>query len=214
MNFMAWTEERVKKLTLLWKSGNSASKIAIELGEGVSRNAVIGKIHRLGLSERGSGSNASGPKIKENKIKDKNLPKHQTSEVSDLQNSLEASTQRSGKKRGRKPSIKKLTINENQSILGFNADENSSLETGEIETEIDKVALKNMKEIEKKAKKLNLLELTEKTCKWPIGDPATSEFWFCGHPSEQGKPYCETHISIAFQPITTRRDKKQNKINN
>ena len=44
---MAWTEERVKKLTLLWKSGNSASKIAIELGEGVSRNAVIGKIHRL-----------------------------------------------------------------------------------------------------------------------------------------------------------------------
>ena len=214
MNFMAWTEERVKKLTLLWKSGNSASKIAIELGEGVSRNAVIGKIHRLGLSERGSGSNGSGPKIKENKIKDKNLPKHQTSEVSDLQNSLEASTQRSGKKRGRKPSIKKLTINENQSILGFNADENSSLETGEIATEIDKVALKNMKEIEKKAKKLNLLELTEKTCKWPIGDPATSKFWFCGHPSEQGKPYCETHISIAFQPITTRRDKKQNKINN
>ena len=58
---MAWTEERVKKLTSLWKSGNSASKIAIELGEGVSRNAVIGKIHRLGLSERGSGSNGSGP---------------------------------------------------------------------------------------------------------------------------------------------------------
>ena len=77
-----------------------------------------------------------------------------------------------------------------------------------------KDALENMIEIEKKAKKLNLLELTERTCKWPIGDPSTSEFWFCGHPSEQGKPYCETHISIAFQPITTRRDKKQNKINN
>jgi len=211
---MAWTEERVKKLTLLWKSGNSASKIAIELGEGVSRNAVIGKIHRLGLSERGSGSNGSGPKIKENKIKDKNLPEHQNSKVSDLENSLEVSTQRKGKKRGRKPSIKNLTSNENKSTLGFNANENSSLETGEIDTDIDKVALKNMIEIEKKAKKLTLLELTEKTCKWPIGDPATSEFWFCGHPSEQGKPYCETHISIAFQPITTRRDKKQNKINN
>ena len=59
---MAWTEERVKKLTLLWKSGNSASKIAAELGEGVSRNAVIGKIHRLGLSERGSGLNPKGTK--------------------------------------------------------------------------------------------------------------------------------------------------------
>ena len=59
---MAWTEERVKKLTLLWKSGNSASKIAVELGEGVSRNAVIGKIHRLGLSERGSGLGTKGTK--------------------------------------------------------------------------------------------------------------------------------------------------------
>jgi len=211
---MAWTEERVKKLTLLWKSGNSASKIAIELGEGVSRNAVIGKIHRLGLSERGSGSNGNGPKIKEKKIKNINLAEHQNSKVSDLENSSETSTQRKGKKRGRKPSIKNLTSNENKSTLGFNADENSSLETAEIDSEIDKVALKNMIEIEKKAKKLNLLELTEKTCKWPIGDPSTSEFWFCGHPSEQGKPYCETHISIAFQPITTRRDKKQNKINN
>ena len=211
---MAWTEERVKKLTLLWKSGNSASKIAIELGEGVSRNAVIGKIHRLGLSERGSGSNGNGPKIKEKKIKDINLAEHQNSKVSDLENSLEASTQRKGKKRGRKPSIKNLTSNENKSTLGSNANEVSSLETTEVDNEIDKVALINMIEIEKKAKKLNLLELTERTCKWPIGDPSTSEFWFCGHPSEQGKPYCETHISIAFQPITTRRDKKQNKINN
>ena len=211
---MAWTEERVKKLTSLWKSGNSASKIAIELGEGVSRNAVIGKIHRLGLSERGSTSNVSGPKKTQNKIKDKNLSKNQDLKVSDLENILKESTKRIGKKRGRKPSIKTLTSNEIKSNSGSDANENSSLEIGEIDNEIDKVALANMIEIEKKAKKLTLLELTEKTCKWPIGDPATSEFWFCGHPSEQGKPYCETHISIAFQPITTRRDKKQNKINN
>ena len=211
---MAWTEERVKKLTLLWKSGNSASKIAIELGEGVSRNAVIGKIHRLGLSERGSGSNVSGPKKIQNKMKDKNLSKHQDLKVSQLDNILEESSQRKGKKRGRKPSIKNLTSSENKSTTGSNANENSSLAVGQIDNEIDKVALANMIEIEKKAKKLSLLELTEKTCKWPIGDPATSEFWFCGHPSEQGKPYCNTHISIAFQPIATRRDKKQNKINN
>ena len=211
---MAWTEERVKKLTLLWKSGNSASKIAIELGEGVSRNAVIGKIHRLGLSERGSTSNVSGPKKTQNKIKDKNLSKNQDLKVSDLENILKESTQRKGKKRGRKPSIKTLTSKEIKSNSGSDTNENSSLEIGEIDNEIDKVALANMIEIEKKAKKLTLLELTEKTCKWPIGDPATSEFWFCGHTSEQGKPYCETHITIAFQPIATRREKKQNKINN
>ena len=80
----------------------------------------------------------------------------------------------------------------------------------EIRSKIKKVL--EAKKIE--TKKLSLLELTEKTCKWPIGDPATSEFWFCGHPSEQGKPYCETHISIAFQPIANKREKKQNKINN
>ena len=159
---MAWTEERVKKLTLLWKSGNSASKIAIELGEGVSRNAVIGKIHRLGLSERGSGSNGSGAKIKEKKIKDIDLAEHQNSKVSDLENTLEASTQRKGKKRGRKPSIKNLTSNENKSTLGSNANEVSSLETAEIGNEIDKVALKNMIEIEKKSKKIKFIGTNRK----------------------------------------------------
>ena len=211
---MAWTEERVKKLTLLWKSGNSASKIAVELGEGVSRNAVIGKIHRLGLSERGSGLSPKRTKKSSEDQSNNILSADKSSIDLKLDPNLEQSAKRKGKKRGRKPSIKNLTNNETKSTLGFNANENSSLETGEIDTEIDKVALKNMIEIEKKAKKLNLLELTEKTCKWPIGDPATSEFWFCGHPSEQGKPYCETHISIAFQPMTTRREKKQNKINN
>ena len=83
-------------------------------------------------------------------------------------------------------------------------------ESGELENEIDQITRANMIKIEKKAKKLSLLELTEKTCKWPIGDPATSEFWFCGHPSEQGKPYCEIHVSIAFQPVTTKE--KKNKI--
>ncbi len=209
---MAWTEERVKKLTILWKSGNSASKIAIELGEGVSRNAVIGKIHRLGLSERGSKSNLSRAKKIDNKINDKNLTSDLELKLPEPDNTIEVSTPKKGKKRGRKPSIKNLNSNDYNSNLNSETNEKSSPDMGGVDNEIDKVALANMKEIEKKAKKLNLLELTEKTCKWPIGDPATAKFWFCGHPSEQGKPYCETHISIAFQPITTRRDKKQSKI--
>ena len=210
---MAWTDERVKKLTLLWKSGNSASKIAVELGEGVSRNAVIGKIHRLGLSERGSGLGHKGTK---------KASKHQSDNISTTDKSpndllldpiFEQSAKRKGKKRGRKPSIKKLINNENTSDRISNINDDLSAENDELETEIDQITLANMIKIEKKAKKLSLLELTEKTCKWPIGDPATSEFWFCGHPSEQGKPYCKTHVSIAFQPVTTRREKKQNKIN-
>ena len=51
---MAWTDERVDKLKALWKKGLSASQIATELGENITRNAVIGKAHRLGLSSRPS----------------------------------------------------------------------------------------------------------------------------------------------------------------
>ncbi|PWE18833.1 GcrA cell cycle regulator [Marinicauda salina] len=52
---MAWTEERVETLKKLWAEGLSASQIAKELG-GVTRNAVIGKVHRLGLSGRAAPS--------------------------------------------------------------------------------------------------------------------------------------------------------------
>ena len=50
---MSWTEERIEKLTRMWEGGSTASQIAEELG-GVSRNAVIGKAHRLGLKARPS----------------------------------------------------------------------------------------------------------------------------------------------------------------
>ena len=63
--------------------------------------------------------------------------------------------------------------------------------------------------LEKRAKKLTLMELTERTCKWPIGDPATEDFWFCGLPSVAGKPYCEAHVGVAFQPMSARRDRRR-----
>ena len=50
---MSWTDERVETLKKMWAEGQSASQIAKELG-GVTRNAVIGKVHRLGLSDRKS----------------------------------------------------------------------------------------------------------------------------------------------------------------
>ena len=73
--------------------------------------------------------------------------------------------------------------------------------------EVSPEALARVSEIEKKAKKLSLLELTEKTCKWPVGDPATEEFWFCGLATQSGKPYCEAHVGVAFQPMNSRRDR-------
>jgi GcrA cell cycle regulator len=53
-----------------------------------------------------------------------------------------------------------------------------------------------------------LLELTEETCRWPIGDPATQDFYFCGGKTVTGVPYCGYHCRIAYQPPATRRDKR------
>ena len=75
--------------------------------------------------------------------------------------------------------------------------------------EVSPEALANVREVEKGARKLTLMELTERTCKWPIGDPATEEFWFCGLPVAAGKPYCEAHVSVAFQPMQARRDRRR-----
>ena len=69
-------------------------------------------------------------------------------------------------------------------------------------------ALANLAEVAKKARRLSLMQLTERTCKWPIGDPATDDFWFCGLPCVAGKPYCETHVAVAFQPMSARRDRR------
>ena len=75
-------------------------------------------------------------------------------------------------------------------------------------SEISAEALANVKAIEKRAMKLTLMELTERTCKWPVGDPATADFWFCGLSTEIGKPYCEAHNAVAFQPMSARRDRR------
>jgi GcrA cell cycle regulator len=75
--------------------------------------------------------------------------------------------------------------------------------------EISPEALASVREVEKRAKRLTLMELTERTCKWPIGDPATDDFWFCGLPSLPGKPYCEAHVGVAFQPMSARRDRRR-----
>ena len=215
---MAWTSERVELLTTLWKSGNSASQIAHELGEGVSRNAVIGKIHRLGLSERSNSSkdgsdNSLKPSLsnKEKKLAPLITIKGAQSSDIDEKPTVKAKT---GKKRGRKPSNK--NIEKGQNNIDQNTTDESISSDGAIvfpgisgASELDKDALADMIELEKRAKKLSLMELTERTCKWPIGDPATDEFWFCGHQAENGKPYCKTHVAIAFQPVSTRRERKQ-----
>ena len=59
----------------------------------------------------------------------------------------------------------------------------------------------------KEEQKLTTLSLTEKTCRWPVGDPATKNFWFCGKPAQPGKPYCAEHNALAFQTTPLKRER-------
>ncbi len=171
---MSWSDERVELLKKMWGEGQSASQIAKELG-GVTRNAVIGKVHRLGLSNRSESGKSDATKAK---AKPAAKP---AAEAPAPMTRARAAIIPAGQRLPPQPSA----------------------------NEIDPEALAKVNEIEKKAKRLTLMELTERTCKWPVGDPATEDFWFCGLPVQSGKPYCEAHVGVAFQPMSSRRDRKR-----
>ena len=192
---MSWTDDRVEILKKLWVEGQSASQIAKELG-GVTRNAVIGKVHRLGLSNRATSSSSSKSDTK-SKTSVKSMS--DTKRVSNKTSASKVTSANSpSEPRSNVTSLRRQIIPAGQ-----------PLPPQPSANEISPEALARVSEIEKKAKKISLLELTERTCKWPVGDPATEVFWFCGLPSQAGKPYCEAHVGVAFQPMSQRRDRRR-----
>jgi GcrA cell cycle regulator len=193
---MSWTDERVEKLKELWGDGMSASQIAKALG-GVTRNAVIGKVHRLGLSNRGatSGGHAALDSTKKavKPVKPSRPPK--TAAEAPKKAAAEA------------PEASKpvpATARTPPAIRDATQPRAPGLPTPE-----ERAARATLVEIEKMARKLDLMSLTERTCKWPIGDPTEESFHFCGLPSVAGKPYCEHHVAVAFQPMSARRDRSR-----
>jgi GcrA cell cycle regulator len=186
---MSWTDDRVEVLKTMWGEGKSASQIAKELG-GVTRNAVIGKVHRLGLSNRATPSKAKAEKAPA-KEKAKPAAKKAAAAKPEAKTEVEAP-------------IVKLPIPPRKPIITAG----QPLPPQPSANEVSQEALAKVAKVEKKSKKLTLMELTERTCKWPIGDPATEDFWFCGLGVESGKPYCEAHNGVAFQPMSARRDRR------
>lgn len=192
---MSWTDERVETLKKMWGEGQSASQIAKELG-GVTRNAVIGKVHRLGLSNRAGTPPAKADVKPAAKVeaKPKVEPK---AEPPKAEPRAEAKPAPERAEPAPLPA-RKMIIPAGQ-----------PLPPQPSANEISPEALASVREIEKKSAKISLMELTERTCKWPIGDPATDDFWFCGLASQPGKPYCEAHVGVAFQPMSARRDRRR-----
>lgn len=193
---MSWTDERVETLKRMWVEGQSASQIAKELG-GVTRNAVIGKVHRLGLSNRASSAEeeeapqAAAPAKAEAARPEPVAPRAEPPRPAPAPQAAPVSN------------VTTLPVRKAIIPAGQPLPPQPSL------NEISPEALASVREVEKRARKLTLMELTERTCKWPIGDPATDDFWFCGLPSIPGKPYCEAHVGVAFQPMSARRDRRR-----
>ncbi len=192
---MSWTDERVELLTKMWNEGQSASAIAKELG-GVTRNAVIGKVHRLGLSNRTAGVPAEAEG--EIAAATEGGAAEDAPVVEEARAAPQEVVEPEEPEERPAPSLARQIVPAGQ-----------PLPPQPSANEISPEALETVREVEKKSKRLSLMELTERTCKWPIGDPATENFWFCGLPSQAGKPYCEAHVGVAFQPMSSRRDRRR-----
>ncbi len=194
---MSWTDDRVEILKKMWGEGQSASQIAKELG-GVTRNAVIGKVHRLGLSNRATTGTAAKAETKAKAAPKAEAKAKVTAPVVPDKPEGPIMQTQSATPPKQSAAARRQIIPAGQ-----------PLPPQPSANEISPEALAKVNEIEKKAKKIGLMDLTERTCKWPVGDPATEDFWFCGLPVKQGKPYCEAHVGVAFQPMSARRDRRR-----
>ncbi|MFC7052201.1 GcrA family cell cycle regulator [Hansschlegelia quercus] len=171
---MQWTDERVELLKKRWADGLSASQIAAELG-GVTRNAVIGKVHRLGLSGR---------------------VKAQPSGVARLRVKPAPTTARRGA-----PSAPREHVyaSHGGAALQAVAQPQARVMPQPRVTPIELV------ETQFACERVTIMELRENMCRWPLGDPSQTDFRFCGGRSSPGDAYCSHHAQIAYQPANDRR---------
>ncbi len=165
---MNWTDERVELLKRLWAEGLSASQIATQLG-GVSRNAVIGKVHRLKLSGRGRAAAAS-PRAKK----------------------------AGATGTAARPARPSRPVTTSIGATALQA-------TFEVEPHVRTVSQPVHSMVVPVSRQLKLVELNERTCKWPNGDPLAEDFAFCGHEVGESGPYCRYHARVAYQPASDRR---------
>jgi GcrA cell cycle regulator len=167
---MSWTDERVELLKKMWLEGLSASQIANELAHGITRNAVIGKVHRLGLSGRVK-SPAPAPA--------RARPKARTEEES-------------------RPAATPVV----HGNLALAADLRPAPAPAPRRASEDVVI--------PMSERVSIMDLRESMCRWPLGDPSTPDFRYCGAKMQIGAgPYCAHHARIAYQPAQDRRRDKR-----
>ena len=206
---MSWTEERIERLKAMWTEGATASQIADELG-GVSRNAVIGKAHRLGLEARPS-------PVKPGDEKDKPAPAAAAA----------APRPAPAERPAPRPAAAAVTEQPAPAQPAPRTPQRSSADTmqyrsigpggfirqgpGEQQAPIPPAPPRRLvpaKPSPEVADKTSLLDLNDRICKWPMGHPGEPDFHFCGAPSNPGFPYCVEHCGVAYQAQLPRRDRR------
>jgi GcrA cell cycle regulator len=203
---MSWSDERIEQLKELWSKGMTASQIADELG-GVSRNAVIGKAHRLGLQARpspvkpnepapvtGKAAKAAEPKATEAKAAPAPAPAPKAS--------LQAPASAPAAAPAQPPQPRIVSVGPGGFLRQGPGDQQPPIPPAPPRR---LVPAKPSAEV---ADKTSLLDLSEKICKWPIGHPGEPDFHFCGKPSNPGFPYCVDHCGVAYQAQLPRRDRR------
>jgi GcrA cell cycle regulator len=218
---LSWTDERIDRLKELWSQGKTASHIADELG-GVSRNAVIGKAHRLGLQSRPSPvkPNEPAPKAKA-KARDKAeapaappaakpvaeappAPWEEDDEAEDSAPAAAAPAEEASAEPAAPAAPQPVvrSIGPGGFVRQGPSDQQAPIPPAPPRR---LVPAKPSPEV---ADKTGLLDLNERICKWPIGHPGEPDFHFCGRNANPGFPYCVEHCGVAYQAQLPRRDRK------
>jgi GcrA cell cycle regulator len=193
---MSWTDERIDRLKTMWENGLTASQIAEDLG-GVSRNAVIGKAHRLGLKSRPSPVKANDPDAKpaaKPKVKLVEKPAApRPAPAAPVERSVSAAPAAPMQPRPQSDLPKIVSIGPGGFLRQGPGDQQAPIPPAPPRR---LVPAKPSPEI---ADKTSLLDLSEKVCRWPMGHPGEPDFHFCGEAVNPGFPYCVEHCGRAYQ---------------
>jgi GcrA cell cycle regulator len=208
---MSWTEERIERLKKMWHDGATASQIADELG-GVSRNAVIGKAHRLGLEQRPSPVKPGEEKEAKKTAPAAAAPRpaapksepapRATPAVSATPQSAATHAPAPHQPSRSSPEMQYRSIGPGGFIRQGPGDQQPPIPPAPPRR---LVPAKPSPEV---ADKTSLLDLNDRICKWPIGHPGEPDFHFCGQQANPGFPYCVQHCGVAYQAQLPRRDRR------
>lgn len=192
---MSWTDERIEKLTKMWEGGATASQIADELG-GVSRNAVIGKAHRLGLKARPSPvkpnekeAAAPAPKAPKAEAAPRPAPPPRTAPAP-----RPAAPAQAAVPAAPAPDMPRIvSVGPGGFLRQGPGDQQAPIPPAPPRR---LVPAKPSPEV---ADKTGLLDLNDRICRWPMGHPGEPDFHFCGDKVNPGFPYCVQHCGRAYQ---------------